>query len=72
MTAVAALQGHHMVHLVFWIGVALWLLFALAPTQKLLALIMPRHEQVGTCLLCNPAQCCYCYMQCIGPLCVRR
>ncbi len=40
------LQDHHAVYLVFWVGIAFWLLFALIPSEKLLAMIKRKAEQV--------------------------
>ena len=40
------LQDHHTVFVVFWIGIAFWLLFALIPSEKLLAMIQHKVDQV--------------------------
>lgn len=43
------LQDHHPVFVVFWIGIAFWLLFALIPSEKLLAMIQHKVDQVRHC-----------------------
>jgi len=40
------LQDHRTVYVVFWIGIAFWLLFAVLPSEKLLAMIRRNIDQV--------------------------
>ena len=40
------LQDHRAVYVVFWIGIAFWLLFAVLPSEKLLAMIRCNVDQV--------------------------
>ena len=43
---VSLLQDHRAVYVVFWIGIAYWLLFAVLPSEKLLAMIRRNVDQV--------------------------
>lgn len=40
------MQGHHAEFLVFWIGLAFWLLFALIPSRNAMALVLRKVDQV--------------------------